>query len=104
MSLGLLVYGDNHLILRGPRPTAAEALDLAAQFGLSFARIASPKPSRWTISTREFREDLRWAAVLPADSPQTTAIRQLLDELAARGIDSVPQPKPQPMKETSCAV
>ncbi len=103
MSLGLLVYGDNHLVLRGPRPAVAEALAMAAHFGLSVATIAgkldrSGEFSGWTISRREFREDLAWAIVLPAGTVHSPAIGQLLDELAARGvvIDSV--------KETSCAV
>ena len=103
MSLGLLVYGDNHLVLRGPRPDREGAFALARHFGLSFASIRpladrSGTFEQWTISTREFRENLAWAAVLPAATLHSPAIRQLLDELTARGmvIDL--------FKENSCAV
>ena len=103
MSLGLLVYGDNHLILRGPRPTRESAVALVRHFGLSLASIRpladrSGAFEEWTIVIREFRENLAWAAVLPAATPLTPAIRQLLDELTARGIFI------DLLKESSCAV
>ncbi len=91
MSLGLLVYGDNHLVLRGPRPAQAEAQEIAAHFGLSLAQIR-PRLDRsgefreWRVSLREFREELAWAVVLPAGTARSPAVRQLLDELAARNI------------------
>ena len=91
MSLGLLVYGDNHLVLRGPRPAQAEAREIVAHFGLSLAQIR-PQPDRsgefrkWRISLREFREELAWAVVLPAGTTISPAVRQLLDELVARGV------------------
>ena len=91
MSLGLLVYGDNHLVLRGPRPAQAEAWAMAAHFGLSLAQIRpqldrSGEFREWRVSLREFREELAWAVVLPAGNALSQAVRQLLDELAARGI------------------
>ncbi len=91
MSLGLLVYGDNHLILRGPRPTRAEASALVRHFGLSLARIEarldrSGHFDRWQISVREFREDLTWAGQLAAATKPSPAVGILLKELAARGI------------------
>ena len=103
MSLGLLVCGDNHLVLRGPRPAQAEAHAIVAHFGLSLAQIRPP-PDRsgefreWRISLREFREELAWAVVLPAGTALSPAVRQLLDELAAReiGIDG--------LEENSCVV
>ena len=91
MFLGLLVYGDNHLVLRGPRPAQAQAWAMTAHFGLSLAQIR-PQLDRygefreWRISLREFREDLAWAVVLPAGTAPSPAVRQLLDELAARDI------------------
>ncbi len=91
MSLGLLVYGDNHLVLRGPRPAQAEAQQIVAHFGLSLAQIRA-QPDRsgefrdWRVSLREFREELAWAVVLPAGTTVSPAVRQLLDELAAREI------------------
>ena len=91
MSLGLLVYGDNHLVLRGPRPAQAQAWAMAAHFGLSLAQIR-PQLDRsgefrgWCISVREFREELAWAVVLRAGTPHNSAVAQLLDELAQRNI------------------
>ena len=103
MSLGLLVYGDNHLVLRGPRPAQAEAQEIVANFGLSLAQIRpqldrSGEFREWRISLREFREELAWAVVLPAGTALSPAVRQLLDELAAReiGIDW--------LEENSCVV
>jgi hypothetical protein len=40
----------------------------------------------WSISTREFREDLQWAVLVPGDRAMSAAVAQLLDELKARGI------------------
>ncbi len=91
MSLGILVYGDNHLILRGPRPTRTEARALAAHFGLSLAQI-SPRIDQpghyrdWRISVREFREDIQWAVRLLASTQPSTAVSQLLAELDGRGV------------------
>lgn len=104
--MGLLVDGDNHLILRGPRPTLAEARSLAAHFGLSFAQIA-PRLDRtgrfaaWTISTREFREHLTWAFVLPSALSPSPAVRQLLNELSARGV--IHESASESAQETPCA-
>ena len=90
MSLGLLVYGDNHLVLRGPRPAQAQAWAMTAHFGLSLAQIRpldrSGEFREWCISLREFREELAWAVVLPAGTAVSPAVRQLLNELAARDI------------------
>jgi subtilase family serine protease len=41
---------------------------------------------RWSISTREFRENLEWAVVVPGDGEMSSAVAQLLEELSARGI------------------
>ena len=41
---------------------------------------------KWTISTREFRENLVWAVVVPGDGEISSAVAQLLDELRSRGI------------------
>lgn len=88
--LGILVYGDNHLILRGPRPSVEEARLLARRAGMSLvAEIGSTVglPEPWRISTREFRENLEWAVVLEAESELSPAVRQLLNEMMARGVE-----------------
>lgn len=85
--IGLLVCGDNHFILQGPRPTREEAQALAAHFHL--IRIGSETPvelRRWTIVTRAYREQLEWAAIAPGEAPHTGAVQRLLEELAARGV------------------
>ena len=86
--IGILVHGDNHFIVRGPRPDATTALALAREWSL--IRIGSSTPdwlAGWRISSKEFREDLEWAWVVPGEGETTPAVRQLLDELAARGIE-----------------
>lgn len=86
-AVGILVHGDNHFIVRGPLPDRASALALARHW--SVIRIGSRTPpslSPWRISTREFRENLVWAVVVPGDGEISPAIAQLLGELAARGI------------------
>lgn len=85
--VGILVQGDNHFIVRGPRPGRAEALALARYWSL--IRIGERTPAaleQWRISTREFREDLEWAIVTPGDGETTAAVAQLLSELRARGV------------------
>jgi len=85
--LGILVHGDNHFIVRGPRPEPAIALALARHW--SVIQIGATTPAHlqsWRISTKEFRENLEWAIIVPGDSPHTAAVTQLLEELRARGI------------------
>jgi hypothetical protein len=85
--LGILVHGDNHFIVRGPQPDGATALSLARHWSL--IRIGGNTPpalERWRISTREFRENLEWAVIVPGDGETSLAVAQLLNELRARGI------------------
>ena len=42
----------------------------------------------WRISSEEFRENLKWAVIVPGDGEISPAVAQLLDELSARGITS----------------
>ena len=85
--VGILVHGDNHFIVRGPRPDRATALALVRHWSL--IRIAAETPVElraWQISPREFRENLQWAVVVPAETGHSAAVTQLLDELSARGV------------------
>ena len=85
--LGILVHGDNHFILRGPLPDRQNAHALVRHW--SVIQIGQTTPAAlqaWQISTREFRENLEWAVVVPGDSESTPAVVQLLHELSARGI------------------
>jgi hypothetical protein len=86
--VGILVHGDNHLIVRGPLPDRATALALVRHW--SVIRIGSTTPpalAQWRISTKELRENLQWAVVVPGDSAISTAVSTLLSELAARGVE-----------------
>jgi len=85
--VGILVQGDNHFIVRGPLPSRACALRLARHWSIIQIGAVTPLDlERWQISTREFREDLQWAVIVPGDGDTTSAVKQLLDEMAARGI------------------
>lgn len=84
--LGLLVHGDNHFVVRGPEPDDATAQALVRHW--SIIQIGRQTPEHlhpWRISTKEFREELRWAVVV-GGGEHTAAVTQLLAELNARGI------------------
>lgn len=86
-TVGLLVLGDNHLVLEGPKPDREQAVALATYWSL--VRIGSSMPeslTRWTIVTKWVRERLDWAVIAPGDGARNPAITQLLDEIAARHI------------------
>jgi len=85
--VGILVMGDNHLIVRGPFPDRQTALALARHWSL--IQIGQTTPAalqRWSISTREFRENLEWAVVVPGDGEVSLGVRQLLEDLSVKGI------------------
>jgi hypothetical protein len=85
--VGILVHGDNHFILSGPEPDKASALALARHW--SIIQIGDQKSlsfEQWQIRTKEFRENLEWAVVIPGDKSTSPAVSQLLAELSARGI------------------
>jgi len=85
--VGILVHGDNHFIVRGPLPDRETALALARHWSLIQIGQTTPVAlERWSISTREFRENLEWAVVVPGDGEVTPAVAQLLEELSTRGI------------------
>ena len=87
MSVGILVHGDNHFIVRGPLPDRATALALVRHWSSIQIGVATPPAlHRWSISSREFRENLEWAVSVPAESAISPAVTELLAELAARGI------------------
>lgn len=85
--IGILVMGDNHLIVRGPLPDRETALALAQHWSLIQIGRATPvRLQKWSISTRELRENLEWAVSVPGDGEVSAAVRDLLRELSARGI------------------
>ena len=87
--LGLLVCGDNHLLLRGPLPDRPTALRLVRTWmfpTIGAAVDLTGIQGHWRISTREFREEIAWAVVIPAGSALQPAVAQLLQEVAGRGV------------------
>jgi hypothetical protein len=85
--VGILVDGDNHFIVRGRLPARKEALALVRHWSL--IQIGKQTPvalAHWTISTKEFREDLQWAIVVPSDREVSVAVRELLAGMQARGV------------------
>ena len=87
--VGILVHGDNHFIVRGPVPARDEALALVRHWSvIEIGARTPPDLAQWRISTREFRENLTWAIIVPGDGETSQPVAQLLRELAARGIDA----------------
>ena len=85
--VGILVHGDNHFILSGPDPDEASALALARRW--SIIQIGDQKSlsfEQWQIRTKEFRENLEWAVIVPGDGAISPAVSLLLAELSSRGI------------------
>jgi len=85
--VGILVHGDNHFITRGLLPSREGAVALVRHWSLIEIGATTPPPlDQWQIITREFRENLEWAVVVPGDGEMSPAVARLLEELSARGI------------------
>jgi len=85
--VGILVHGDNHFIVRGPLPDREVAIALVRHWSLIQIGAATPLHlAGWHIISREFRENLEWAVVVPCHSETSPAVTTLLDELRERGI------------------
>jgi len=85
--VGILVHGDNHFIVRGPLPDRATALALVRHWSvIQIGATTPPALDQWSISSRELREDLEWAVVVPGDAEISQAVEELLRELSARGV------------------
>jgi hypothetical protein len=86
--VGILVHGDNHFIVRGPKPDVETARALVRQWSvIQIGGSMLPELQGWRISTKEFREELEWAIVVGDDGDMSAAVRQLLDEMAERGVE-----------------
>jgi hypothetical protein len=85
--VGIVVHGDNHFIVRGPLPDRETALALVRQWSIiHIGGRGSPALDEWQIVSREFRENLQWAVIVPGESDHSPAVTTLLGELSARGI------------------
>ncbi|HMD32905.1 MAG TPA: hypothetical protein VKG84_13410 [Candidatus Acidoferrales bacterium] len=85
--VGILVHGNNHFILSGPAPDEASALAMARHW--SVIQIGGEKPlsyDQWEIRTKEFRENLEWAVIVPGDGEVSPGVTELLRELSVRGV------------------
>lgn len=84
---GLLVFGDNHLILEGPEPGQDEARELVRFWSvIQIGRTVPPELAAWRVITKAYREELAWAWVVGDGGENSAAVRVLLDELRARGV------------------
>ena len=85
--VGILVSGDNHFIVRGPLPDRLTAMKLVRHWSFIEIGKVTPLPlNEWRISSRELRENLQWAVIVPGDGEISQAVLKLLSELSARGI------------------
>ena len=85
--LGILVHGDNHFILSGPIPDDASAIEMARHWSIvQIGGEKSPRFGKWEIRTKEFRENLEWAVIVPGESKISDGVLKLLAEISARGI------------------
>jgi hypothetical protein len=86
-TLGILVHGNNHFIVRGPLPGRTAALALARHWSLiQIDGKTPPELDQWRISTKEYRENLAWAVIVPGSGDISPAVSQLLREVSERGI------------------
>jgi hypothetical protein len=86
-TVGILVNGDNHFIVRGPLPGREIACALVRHWSL--IQIGTTTPSHlsgWEIITSALRENLEWALIVAGETEISPAVKQLLSELSARSI------------------
>jgi hypothetical protein len=53
---------------------------------IQIGRRTPPDLEPWRISSREYRENLAWAILIPGEGEISPAVSQLLKELSERGI------------------
>jgi hypothetical protein len=81
--VGILVHGNNHFILSRRLPDEAMALALVRYW--SIIQIGEAKSSsfgQWQIRSKEFRENLEWAVIVPGERGVSPGVAQLLEELS----------------------
>jgi hypothetical protein len=87
--IGIVVHGDNHFIVDGPRPDFPTARALVRHWSIiQIGASTPPELSQWRIINKAFRENLEWAVIVPAPCPISPAVLALLKELEDRGIPS----------------
>jgi hypothetical protein len=90
---GLIAFGrylrtwNNLFILFGPVPDEAAAVALAQHRSIiQIGEMNSSIWGQWQIRSSEFRENLKWAVIVPADRDVSPGVSELLTELSARGV------------------
>lgn len=84
-TIGILVHGDNHFIVRGPLPDVETALALVQHWSLiQIGAETPPALARWSIISKALRGDLSWAVIAPGNGESSRAICELLEELRVR--------------------
>ena len=84
------MHGNNHYILSGTAPDEAAALAMARHFSMvQIGAAISSSFGQWQIRSKEFRENLEWAVVVPGDREISAGVEQLLGELSDRGVTIV---------------
>src|ERR1700689_2852257 len=90
--VGILVHGNNHFILRGPAPDAAEAATLARHWSIiQIGEERSLRFGEWEIRTKKFRKTQEGAGgggTGGGDGDISSGVQQMRGELAARGVES----------------
>jgi hypothetical protein len=85
VTIGILVHGDNHFIVRGRQPDRATALALVRHWSvIQIGAETPPALAEWSIISKAFREDLAWAVVAPGAREMSDAVCDLLRELRLR--------------------
>jgi hypothetical protein len=85
--VGILVHGNNHFILSGPLPDEAMVLAMVRYWSIiQIGEVKSSSFGQWQIKSKEFRENLEWAVVVPGDRGVSPGVGQLLGELSNRGV------------------
>jgi|ERR1700690_3440082 hypothetical protein len=85
--VGILVHGNNHFVLSGPSPDEASALALVRHWSIiQIGEATSSSFDQWEIKSKEFRENLEWAVIVPGEREVSPGVAQLLAELSARGV------------------
>ena len=78
-------------MIRGPKPEVEMARYLVRRWIFPSTEdllgTSAPIPAEWRITTSEFRENIEWAIELRVGSAVSKQVRQLLDEIAARGVE-----------------
>ena len=90
---GILVHGDNHFIVRGPLPDPRAANELVRHWSLIQIGATTPPPlDQWQIISREFRENLEWAVVVPGHGAISPAVKNELKHDRASSTRSLGSP------------